>query len=54
MFFVANVFEPLQQKSFGIFGAMGALGTVFQVIHEAAKFVQTAHGTSRQLGPQTV
>ena len=35
MFFVTNVFEPLQQKNFGIFGAMGAFGAVFQVIHEA-------------------
>ena len=33
---------------------MGAFGTVFQVIHEAAKFMQTAHGTRRQLGAQTV
>ena len=54
MLFIANVFEPLQQKCFGIFGAMRALGAVFQVVHEATKFMEAADRTCAQATAQAV
>ncbi len=52
MLLVADLLEPLQQKSARIFGPQRAAGAKLQVVHVAAKFVQAADCFAAQQAAQ--